>query len=419
MRFNSSMALKVTSPSFRKTSIIFLPAILKLDIPLLMGYADKPEETIPKAISLCYVTVTVISMLVLMSGAGAVSILDLLRSEAPLMTGIELVYGEGSRISDAVAYLIVLGLIVNFFAFVLFASQQVQTIADAGFLPNLLAYRHPQYGSPINASIASSSAGLFFCVSFSFILDEDTAQNVLLMAALMSAILSYVLVLECIVRIRNIEYRMSETMADNEDYSPKRPVVAAAISDLELLSLGDEPGDLRFFYSSFGARWAQLMCAILVIGLLVLASTSFDYFYGIIVLLLLGSTMFWTISRISSRGNRVDLDALEDEGSGRKYGEGNAESLKRLLGGFGGHFDEDDDDEEDEEVDDTVSGGLHSYRKRIGNRGVPVKGDLPSTAVLAADRLRQPIINPGYQSNSYQSSAWSPPPTSRDRREIQ
>eukprot|EP01035_Chromulina_nebulosa_P020270 gene20270-26314_t len=126
------------------------------DIPLLMSYTVNPEDTIPKAISFCYVTVTLISMFVLVSGVGAVSIVDLLHSEAPLMDGIERVYGDGSSISDALAYLIVLGLIVNFFSFILFASQQIQSIADAGFLPAFLAYRHPTYSSPIYASIVKT-----------------------------------------------------------------------------------------------------------------------------------------------------------------------------------------------------------------------------------------------------------------------
>jgi amino acid transporter len=289
-----------------------------------------PEDTIPKAISLCYVTVTVISMFVLVSGVGAVSIIDLLHSEAPLMDGIELVYGEGSSVSDAVAYVIVLGLIVNFFSFILFASQQIQSIADAGFLPAFLAYRHPVYSSPIYASIVSSSTGLLFCVCFSFILSEDMAQNVLLMAALMAAILSYMLVLECIVRIRNVEHRIK----DIEDDSSEFPKQVLAVTDAELHSLGNDPQELRFFYNAFGARWGQLMCVMLAAGLLTLCSTSYDYMYGLIVLVLLGSIMLWTISRISSRRHRLDLD---DSAAAHSTTRDNSDSLKRLLNNWGGN----------------------------------------------------------------------------------
>ena len=68
-------------------------------------------------------------------------------------------YGQNTFVSDSIANMIVLGLLVNFFAFVLFASQQVQAIAEAGQLPEFLAYRHPIHGAPITASICASIVG--------------------------------------------------------------------------------------------------------------------------------------------------------------------------------------------------------------------------------------------------------------------
>ncbi len=118
------------------------------EVPLLMGYAVNPEKTIPKAISISYITIALIAVLVLVSGAGSSPASVLLASDAPLMDGIDAVYGPGNILSDIIAYMIVVGLLVNFFAFILFTSQQVQAVAEAGQLPTFLACRHPVHGAP-------------------------------------------------------------------------------------------------------------------------------------------------------------------------------------------------------------------------------------------------------------------------------
>lgn len=287
-----------------------------------MGYAEDPEIVIPRAITLCYVTVTSISLFVLVSSAGAISTQELITSEAPLMNGVEAIYGDGI-ISDIIAYLVVLGLIVNFFAFILFTSQQVHAIADAGYLPSILAYRHSVYDTPIYASIASSVIGLVVTMFFSLILGEDTTQNLLLTTSLMAAICSYILVLQCIIKLRHIENSLEQ-----KDVSQR-------INNEDLYSLGDDPNHLRFSLNSFGARCGQCMCLLFLIGLLVLCSTSFDYSYGIIVLILLGSLMFLIINQIKNRSVReISYNALSSEHQD--------DHLKQLINGL--NFDDDDDD---------------------------------------------------------------------------
>ena len=59
--------------------------------------------------------------------------------------------GTNNAFSDILAYVIVIGLVINFFAFVIFTSQQVCAIAEAGQLPQLLAYRHPVHGAVIHS----------------------------------------------------------------------------------------------------------------------------------------------------------------------------------------------------------------------------------------------------------------------------
>ncbi len=97
--------------------------------------------------------------------------------------------------------LIVLGLIVNFFAFVVFTGQQVninisfpilqcslrstslmrcvqvQAVAQAGQLPRLLAYRHPTTDAPIIASVSASVVGLVLTACFAYTFGEEGAQG--------------------------------------------------------------------------------------------------------------------------------------------------------------------------------------------------------------------------------------------------
>jgi ethanolamine permease len=275
------------------------------EVPLLMGYAMDPERTIPRAILACYVTVSAIAVMVLVSGSGITSFTEIIDSDAPLMDGIEIVYGAHTFVSDMVAYLIVLGLIVNFFAFVLFASQQVQAVAEAGQLPPFLAYRHPVHGAPIAASVTASVVGLVLTAGFAFVFDEVQAQDILVTAALMPAVLGYALLLECIVRVRSVE-----TLKDND-----------VLTHRDVVRLGADPGSLRFMYGSFGARFGQMMCLVFVLGLLVLATVSKNFLYGLVILALLGSATYAGMSTYIQ--NHKVVDEFSEEGADKE----NSESL--------------------------------------------------------------------------------------------
>lgn len=244
------------------------------EVPLLMGYTNDPEKTIPKGLLCSYITIAILAFMILVCGSGVSSNSALLESDAPLMLGFNKVYGNGSAFSDTIAYLIVIGLIVNFFAFILFVSQQIQAVAQVGFLPNLLRYRHPVHEAPVYASIAGSVFGVLLTASFAFVFGDDAAQNTLVTAALMPAALGYILVLECIIRIRQ---RESTTLSTKVPSSTR---------------LGHDPGPLRFKHEARGARVGQFMCLIYCIGLLYLACISLDFFYGLVSLLILSTASY-------------------------------------------------------------------------------------------------------------------------------
>jgi len=262
------------------------------DIPLLHGYTRNADVTIPNGVFYSYCTVAIIAVIVLVAGSGMTDASVLLKSEAPLMEAFDTIFGDSSTISDVVAYLVVLGLLVNFFAFTLFTSQQLQAVADAGQLPAVLAYRHPDHGAPIFASICASIFGLGITSAFSFVFGEDAAQAILNMIALMPAVLGYALVLECIIQIRDVEFAHGEKK----------------VSPRDLLSLGHAPGSLRFSYGSVGARIAQLMCFTLAGSLLIMATIDPNFMWALVSLTIGGFLLYiymsyfirWYVCRASA-----------------------------------------------------------------------------------------------------------------------
>lgn len=248
------------------------------ETPLLMEYAQDPNTTIPRGIIGSYISIAIIAFLILLSGCGVTNIDELLTSEAPLMNGIDVVFGKG-LFSDILALLVVLGLLVNFFAFVLFSSQQVQAIAEGGHLPNILSYRHPVHGAPVIASIFCSCVGMILCTGFSLMFDEAEAQNTLVTAALLPAVAGYMLLMECIVVIRKIE--------DKQSYSGERN------TSREIFVLGNDPEDvMRFSFGIKAVRLSQFICALFIVGLLCLASVSNDFLYGVIIIVTLAMVMY-------------------------------------------------------------------------------------------------------------------------------
>ena len=343
------------------------------EIPLLMGYAINPDVTIPRAILISYITVFLLAFAVMIGGAGTEPAADLLKSEAPLMDGIDVVYGIGNPISEALDYLIVIGLLVNFFAFVLFASKQVQAIAEGGQLPSFLAYKHPTTGAPILASVAASILGVLLCGGFVFVFGEDAAQNTLVTAALMPAVLGYVVLLECIPTIRAIE-------ANKQKFGTE-----------EIAKIGFDPGALRWQYGTFGARLAQILCLIITFALFVLASVDIDFAYGLVVVFLLAlvmyAVMFYFIRRqelnpnlypsqshqlLSTEGDDYDDEVADEDVSDNPFNFDNnsneitSKYVHRQSPRSPGSYEVIDDDIDNEDDDDIEDDGERQMRAQLG-----------------------------------------------------
>jgi ethanolamine permease len=253
------------------------------EMPLLFSYTKNAEKTMPTAISACYLTILVIALGVLVSASAGVNVDVLLASEAPLMIGIDEVYGRNSTISTIMACLIVIGLLVNFFAFVVFTSQQLQAIAEANLLPRSLAYREVTYGAPVVASMTSMILGLFLTLLFEEFLGEEQAQNTLLMASIFPSMICYIFVLQCIVRIRFLEQKGIQYLGN--------------FTGREFRALGHAPGANFYLEGAvIRARVSQVMVFLLMVALLILAMKSFDYMYGLLFFAVMAVLMFLIMS---------------------------------------------------------------------------------------------------------------------------
>lgn len=270
------------------------------EMPLLYSYVKNAEETMPRAIIGCYITILLIAVSVLIAAAGSTDAETLLDSTAPLMVGIEQLYGVGSWISNLMAYLIVVGLLVNFFAFIVFTSQQIQAVAEANLLPRVLTYRDTVYGAPVVASLCAMIVGLTVTFSFAILLGDTDAQDTLLMASIFPSMICYLFVLQCVVALRkieeNIEIYASHNMRSTLHRLGTAPPVAFYVNQ----------GTLR-------ARIAQVMCFILILGLLCLALTSFDYLYGLLVFAALGITSYIAMVRQAKANIREEEASMRAE----------------------------------------------------------------------------------------------------------
>jgi len=247
------------------------------ELPLVMCHAIDPQINLPKSILYSYFTVTMLAFLVFISGCGTASQSSLLSSPTPLMISINHIYGTGSHISYFTAVLIVIGLLVNVFAYVVLLSQQVVAIADHKLFPEYLSYRHPSHHAPVTASVSCSVIGFFLCVSFTITFGVTAAQLALITASLIPTVLGFLLMLQCLVRIRDIEF---------EQMSCK------LIDRFQQDQLGFDPGPLRYPYGILGARIAQCMCILLLGCLLLQCYLYIENFYGLLIIIMFGLSLY-------------------------------------------------------------------------------------------------------------------------------
>jgi len=269
------------------------------ELPLIMNYAINPDINIPAAVFYSYITIAIAAFSVFISGIGVSTNDTLLQAPAPLMISFNAVFGVDSIIAKIVSILVILGLLVNFFAFVVFTSQQVAAVASEGLLPKFLAQRHPVHGAPVYASICSTLIGLNMCASFTHFFGEQGAQFTLLTASLIPTVIGYAIMLQCIIKTREMEQLQTD---------------GYPLNMRQVERVGFDPGRMRYYYGAYGARIGQIMCLIFLLSLLFLCLLFNDCFNGLIVVVFLGLLLYLLMVICMNRRLSVgdDIDAGEE-----------------------------------------------------------------------------------------------------------
>jgi hypothetical protein len=99
-------------------------------------------------------TVGLLGFLIVVGGGGSAKPTELLNSKAPLMLAIDKLYGEGSVFAQIIGVVVVLGLFVNFFSFVIYSSQQVSPLPSLPLPPSHFPHRSTPSQSQANSHLS-------------------------------------------------------------------------------------------------------------------------------------------------------------------------------------------------------------------------------------------------------------------------
>jgi amino acid transporter len=183
-------------------SLILLFAFMGMEGALApSGEIDHPARTIPRAIGLGLVVVTLLYMAVQVVAQGTLGPGLAASQTAPLAKVAGISLGERGRT------VILLGTLVSTLAYVagdLLASPRVLfAFGLSGHLPRLLARVHPRFGSPHVAIAAHGAAALSFALSGTF---RQLAE-----LSVVSTLLVYLLAAISVLVMRRRDIRTSET----------------------------------------------------------------------------------------------------------------------------------------------------------------------------------------------------------------
>ena len=274
------------------------------ELPLAISFANDSSKTVPIAMNLSWITAVVIALGLLLFGSASTPLNILLEAPAPLMFAFKQVWGSNGFITIMLDISIILGLIVTFYAFVFFIGQTVQAISCDHILPSFMATLHPVYGTASNASIISSIIGFLATFCFGIIFGESSAQKVLIVCSLLTAVICYFFIFGCLSIILDIEYTNNDNNETNLMNST--PIIPSTSSSsrtfgngsmnipthLELGICGHDPGSMRFPLGRIGARFGQVLSVLLLLCTLNLATNHKDYRVGVLLMFTLCLTVF-------------------------------------------------------------------------------------------------------------------------------
>ncbi|NAR51631.1 ethanolamine permease [Acinetobacter haemolyticus] len=162
-------------------------------VPLAAEEAKDPAKSLPRGLIGAMLILTTFAILILVLGAGAAGASTLQNSDAPLVDALTKVYGTGTWLATFVNFVGLAGLVASFFSIIYAYSRQIFALSRAGYLPTSLSLTNKNK-APYLAIIIPGIIGFFLSLS--------REGDSLILIAVFSATISYVLMLLAHIKLR-------------------------------------------------------------------------------------------------------------------------------------------------------------------------------------------------------------------------
>jgi amino acid transporter len=265
------------------------------ELPLAIGIAEDPGKSIPKALKYGAMTALFIALGLIFLGSSSTDPYLLMDAAAPLMITFNDVWGDHWFVVFVLDVAIILGLSVSFSSFVLLLGKIIQVQSVDGLLPRRLGETHSYFGTPVNATIFSSTLGFLITSAFGLSFGEDKAEDVLITISLFAAVTCYFFNFLSLYAILNAEeiVQLDKQAAKTIEAEPKAKIedgtkspVAEANAHAKLLSALQmhDPGEVRFVLGKRGVQLGIFLCMVIITCILYLFTTRKAYHIGIFII---------------------------------------------------------------------------------------------------------------------------------------
>ena len=265
------------------------------ELPLAIGIAEDPGKSIPQALKYGAMTALFIALGLIFLGSSSTDPYLLMDATAPLMITFNDVWGDHWFVVFALDVAIILGLSVSFSSFVLLLGKIIQVQSLDGLLPRRLGETHSYFGTPVNATIFSSSLGFLITSTFGLSFGEDKAEDVLITISLFAAVTCYFFNFLSLYAVLNAEeyVKFDKEAAKTTEKEPNSKIEAGTSSPaseasahakmLSALQMHD-PGEVRFVLGKLGVQLGIFLCLLVITCILFLFTTRKAYHIGIFII---------------------------------------------------------------------------------------------------------------------------------------
>jgi ethanolamine permease len=174
-------------------------------MPLAAEEAHDVVKDVPRALTWGIATLLVLSVFILVLNPGVTGSAELVGSEAPLVQGLEAVFGKGT-LTKALTFLALTGLLASFHAIIYAYGRVLFALSRAGYFPRWISVTGSTH-TPYAALILGAGVGLVCALLIDLSKDRESGKPGFVGAALLNmavfgAVISYILVMCSFIKLR-------------------------------------------------------------------------------------------------------------------------------------------------------------------------------------------------------------------------